>query len=292
VPRSYGKRIRRPKLVDAMSVLAGNEPRAYDLAGAAGVLGVIAAGAVLLEAALVPGIVIGGAAVLLPRFLPRLRKRTLKRPGRSRIGPAIAAPTSLDGTALPRLFPKLALNQAIAKTITFRLIATTLDFSANYILIGEIATAAGLSAFALVVGPVFYFVHETAWNYYSPARTHTHGSWGPSIDLPMPFFRRSGVRSSRMLPSGLTINRAPARTITFHTVATTMDFTTNYVVIGNVATAGVLSLFGFIVGPFVYLGHEMIWDRNGTSKLGTIDHSSPIQLASPASSRMVAARSS
>jgi len=33
------------------------------------------AGAALLEAALIPGLVIGGAAVLLPKYLPKLRPR-------------------------------------------------------------------------------------------------------------------------------------------------------------------------------------------------------------------------
>ena len=35
------------------------------------------AGAALLEAALIPGLVIGGAAVLLPKYLPKLRQRPL-----------------------------------------------------------------------------------------------------------------------------------------------------------------------------------------------------------------------
>jgi uncharacterized membrane protein len=61
----------------------------------------------------------------------------------------------------------------------------------------------------------------------------------------------------------LTINRALAKTITFRTVATTMDFTANYVVVGELGTAVVLSAFGFVVGPFVYLGHEMVWDYYG-----------------------------
>ena len=59
---------------------------------------------------------------------------------------------------------------------------------------------------------------------------------------------------------GFTINRALAKTITFRTIATTMDFTTTYVVVGDLATAAMLSAFGFVIGPFVYLGHEMAWD--------------------------------
>ena len=38
-----------------------------------------------------------------------------------------------------------------------------------------------------------------------------------------------------------------------------MDFTANYVVVGDLATAVGLSAFAFVVGPFVYLGHEKLW---------------------------------
>jgi hypothetical protein len=40
-----------------------------------------------------------------------------------------------------------------------------------------------------------------------------------------------------------------------------LDFTTNYAVISDAATAAALTAFGFVVGPFVYLGHEMLWDH-------------------------------
>jgi uncharacterized membrane protein len=122
------------------------------------------AGAALLEAALIPGLVIGGAAVLAPKYLTKLRRRrppfgsTVRRPRADRQD--VTAPA-----AAPAGF---GIKQAIAKTITFRIIVTTLDFTTNYVVIGELATAAGLSTFNLVVGPVFYFVHETAWNYFGP----------------------------------------------------------------------------------------------------------------------------
>jgi uncharacterized membrane protein len=45
-----------------------------------------------------------------------------------------------------------------------------------------------------------------------------------------------------------------------------MDFTTLYVVVGDLATAVGLSAFGFVVDPFVYLGHEMVWNYYGAPK--------------------------
>jgi uncharacterized membrane protein len=147
------------------------------------------------------------------------------------------------------------IKRAVAKTITFRIIVTTLDFTSNYVVIGELTTAAGLSSFALVVGPLFYLAHETAWNYFGPS--------GTAVDLPG-LLRRADAKAPPAGRPGFTISRALAKTITFRTIATTIDFTTTYVVVGDLATAAVLSAFGFVVGPFVYLGHEMAWDYYGS----------------------------
>ena len=57
------------------------------------------------------------------------------------------------------------------------------------------------------------------------------------------------------------MSRALAKTITFRTVATIMDFSVTYIVVRDLAVAAGLSAFGFVVGPFVYYGHEKLWDR-------------------------------
>jgi uncharacterized membrane protein len=62
-----------------------------------------------------------------------------------------------------------------------------------------------------------------------------------------------------------------AKTITFRTIATTMDFTATYVVVGDFATAATLSAFGFVLGPFVYLGHELAWDHFASPRESTLD---------------------
>jgi uncharacterized membrane protein len=226
-------------------------------------VGVIAAGVALLEVALIPGMVIGGAAVLAPRlfpknlpdFLPGLRRRIKPLLDFS---PPIASKASLPG--LPAVSASLpvqfTIKQAIAKTITYRLIVTTLDFTVNYIVLGAVTTAAGLSAFALVVGPLFYFTHEAAWNRF--------GNADKRVDLTAMLALRPGAKTPSGAEEGFTISRALAKTITFRTIATTMDFTTNFVVVGDLATAALLSASGFILGPFVYLGHEMVWDYCGS----------------------------
>jgi len=221
----------------------------------------VLAGAALLEAALIPGIVIGGAAVLVPKYLPKLRLRpgsgsTVRRARspRQEIMPPAPAPA------------RFGIKQAIAKTVTFRIIVTTLDFTTNYVVIGELAAAAGLSTLNLVVGPVFYLAHETAWNYFGPP--------GDSVRLSIAKTPADG--------DGFTVSRALAKTITFRTIATVIDFTANYIVVRDIATAVGLSAFAVVVGPFVYLGHEKLWDYYGTPREGIPDSPTPVS-ALPAS---------
>ena len=203
----------------------------------------VVAGAALLEVALVPGILLGGAAYLVPRYLTGRRGTARRR----QVKPAQIDTSSREvAKQSPQLLAKLPFGRTIAKTITFRLIVTTLDFTTNYIVIGEIATAAGLSTFNFIAGPLFYFAHEAAWNYLRPTET--------AITLHLP---RSNPESDA---TGLTISPALAKTITYRTIATIVDFTTNYVVVGNVADAAILSATGFVLGPFVYYGHEKAWE--------------------------------
>jgi uncharacterized membrane protein len=273
---------------DAVSARAGDRVRPpQDLVTMAATFGVIAAGVALFEVALIPGLVIGGAAVLAPRYLPRkylpkkylpetvlpkLRRRLkplLNPTVRGRIAPAVPRPDRPDARAPQAVFAGLAIKQALAKTITFRIIVTTLDFTTNYVVLGELATAAGLSGVTLVVGPLFYLVHETAWNHFSAVERKV-GPWGTALELPALLPVRPDARLPAG-PGGFTINRALAKTITFRTIATAIDFTTNYLVVGELATAVGLSAFAFVVGPFVYLGHEMAWDHYGSPRERTVD---------------------
>jgi uncharacterized membrane protein len=218
----------------------------------------ILAGAALLETALVPGLVIGGAAVLAPKYLPGLRRRlrplfaTAGGPQTANRPDAKRKPEAKPSTPVALAPASFGIKQAIAKTITFRIIVTTLDFTSNYVVIGELATAAGLSTFNLVAGPLFYFTHETAWNYFGPA--------GEAVDMRAPLRPHPDASQT----AGFTISRALAKTITFRTIATVVDFTANYVVVRDLATAAGLSAFGFFLGPFVYLGHEKAWDYFAT----------------------------
>jgi uncharacterized membrane protein len=226
------------------------------LVATAATVGVVVAGAALLELAIIPGVLIGGTAVLAPQYLPKLGRGVRSLLNSSfwqRAEPAVPLPVRTDVRAA--LAPA-TVKRAIAKTITFRIIVTTLDFSVNYVVLGELATAAGLSAFALVAGPLFYLAHETAWNYL--------GVSGKHVDLTVVLPLRSDAKTLEVDGGGFTISRALAKTITYRTIATVVDFAANYVVVGDLVTAVGLSASGFILGPFVYLGHEKVWDRYGS----------------------------
>lgn len=214
----------------------------------------VLAGAALLEAALVPGVVIGGAAVLAPRYLPKLRRRLkpLFLPAPQQRAASAAASSSGSGPGGSRAIPGFDIKRALAKTITFRVIVTGIDFTVNYVVIGEVATAAGLSAASLVVGPIFYLAHETAWNRFGPRADRMDLAalrpWSQRTALPIEFRR-------------IAVSRAIAKTVTFRMIASTVDFTVNYVVVGDLATALALSAFGIFVGPLIYFGHEQAWER-------------------------------
>jgi uncharacterized membrane protein len=251
--------------------MAYQQRRSYRTIGeTAATFGVFAAD-VALEAALIPGRVAVGAAVLAPKYLLKLGrslKPLLNSTAPRRIRPAVSSPMRQD-VKLPLAAPAgLEIKQAVLKTVTYRIIVTSIDFTANYVVIGELAAAAGLSAISLVAGPIFYFVHETAWNYFGPSIARKFGRWGIALDHPALPLLRPGTEAPPADGGEFTITRALAKTITFRTFATVTDFTTNFVVTGELATAAKLTAIGFVIGPFVYFGHERVWDYYGSPREG------------------------
>jgi uncharacterized membrane protein len=247
----------------AASIPSRAEPSlTQDFVQGAATVGLIVAGVALFEVALVPGIVIGGAAVLAPSYLPKIGRRLrplLRSAFAGRTEAAASAPGRTGGKVTYALPARANIKQAVVKTITYRIIVTSLDFSVNYVVIGELATAAGLSAFALVVAPLFYLGHEAAWNHF--------GATYRPLDITEFLPLRPNAKASWAARGGLTLSRAIAKTITFRTIASAMDFTTNYVVVGDLATAAVLSASGLILGPFVYFFHEKAWEHVGSSAM-------------------------
>ncbi len=64
-------------------------------------------------------------------------------------------------------------------------------------------------------------------------------------------------------PDGFTLSRSVWKTITYRVIGTSIDFTTNLIAIGDLATAAALSSLPILIGPWIYLGHELAWEHFG-----------------------------
>jgi uncharacterized membrane protein len=227
------------------------------------------AGAAIVEAALIPGLLIGGAAVLAPRLLPRdilsgLGDR-LRRTAPSPVPvPSASAAHSAKAPASgePAFFDTW---RAIVKTFTYRVIVTTVDFGANYFVIREPVTAAGLSSLSLVAGPIAYFAHEGAWHYYGPASARHPNPLEATVHLPIPG-AAEGEETGRTRLASVKVSRALAKTVTYEGVTAVSEFGANYFFVRDLAAAAGLTAFSIAIAPFVYYVHEKAWDYYAATK--------------------------
>jgi uncharacterized membrane protein len=224
--------------------------------GGVATLGAVAAGAAIVEAALIPGLLIGGAAILAPRLLPRDLMDGLERRLRRRTAPSRAQPPAALDSSDPEAFDTW---RAVVKTLTYRVMLTTVDFGANYFVIGNLATAAGLSSLSLVAGPVAYFAHEAAWHYYGPASARHANPLEATVNVPIPGAAR-GRKNGRAGFASVKVSRAVAKTATYEGVTAVSEFGVNYLFVRDLATAAGLAAFSVVVSPFVYYVHEKAWD--------------------------------
>lgn len=247
-------------------------PSAFEpgVVGTVATLGVVAAGAAIVEAALIPGILIGAAAVLAPRLFPRdllggLRDR--RRSTASSPVPVAAAPTALSAAvpAMPAEPASFDTWRAVVKTFTYRVMVTTVDFGANYFVIGELASAAGLSSLSLVAGPIAYFAHEAAWHYYGPASARHPNPLAATVHVPIPG-AAEGRENGRTHFAGVEVSRALAKTITYEGVTAVSEFGVNFLFVRDLAAAAGLTAFSIVVSPFVYYAHEKAWDFYDATK--------------------------
>ena len=235
--------------------------------GTVATLGAVAAGAAIVEAALIPGLLIGSAAVLAPRLLPRdmlsgLGDR-LRRIAPSPV-PAPSAPTAHSAEA-PASGEPFDTWRAVVKTVTYRVMVTTVDFGANYFVIGELATAAGLSSLSLVAGPIAYFAHEAAWHYYGPTSARHPNPLEATVHVPIPG-AAEGEENGRTRFASVKVSRALAKTVTYEVVTGVSEFSANYLFVRDLAAAAGLTAFSIVISPFVYYLHEKAWDYYDATK--------------------------
>jgi uncharacterized membrane protein len=240
--------------------------------GTVATLGAIAAGAAIVEAALIPGLLIGGAAVLAPRLFPRdmlsgLGDR-LRRAAPSR-APMPAPPAACSAEVTTSDEPAgFDTWRAVVKTFTYRAMVTTADFGANYVVIGEFAAAAGLSSLSLVAGPIAYFAHEAAWHFYGPASARSANPHEAMVHVSIPGFANAG-NDGRAGLGGVKVSRALAKTVTYEGVTGVSEFTVNYLFVRDLAAAAGLTAFSIAIAPIVYYVHEKLWDYYDTTKART-----------------------
>jgi uncharacterized membrane protein len=239
------------------------------IVGKVALLGAVAAGAAVVEAALIPGVLIGGAAVLAPRLLPR---DTLSRLG-NRLRQAAPAPIPARSAPAARSAEAPASGEpasfdtwhAVVKTFTYRVIVTTIDFGANYVVIGELAAAAGLSSLSLVAGPIAYFAHEAAWHYFGPISSRSPNPLEATVRVPIPGLGE-GDQNGRTPFASIKVSRAFAKTVTYEVVTGVSEFGANYFFIRDVAAAAGLTAFSIVIAPLVYYVHEQAWDYYDATK--------------------------
>jgi uncharacterized membrane protein len=227
------------------------------------------AGAAIVEAALIPGLLIGGAAMLAPRLLPRdtlsglgdkLRRIAPSPP------PVRSAPAGHSTQALASNEPEsFDAWRAVVKTLTYRVLVTTADFGANYFVIGELATAAGLSSLSLVAGPIAYFAHEAAWHYYGPASARNRDPLEATVHVPIPG-AAEGEKNAQTRFGSIKVSRALAKTVTYEGVTAVSEFGVNYFFVRDLAAAAGLTAFSMVIAPLVYYVHEKGWDYYDATK--------------------------
>jgi uncharacterized membrane protein len=239
------------------------------IVGSVATLGAVAAGAAIVEAALIPGLLIGGAAVLAPRLLPRDMLSNLgDRLRRSAVslGPAPSAPNARSAEAPVSGEPaSFDTWRAIVKTFTYRASVTTVDFGANYFVLGELASAAGLSSLSLVAGPIAYFAHEAAWHYYGLASARHSNPREATVHLPI-LGAAPGEKKGRARFANVKVSRAVGKTVTYEVVTAVSEFGANYLFVRDLAAAAGLTAFSVVIAPFVYYVHERAWDYYDTTK--------------------------
>ena len=136
---------------------------------------------------------------------------------------------------------------------------TTADFGANYFVIGELATAAGLSSLSLVAGPIAYFAHETAWHYYGPASARYSNPLEATVHVPIPGVEESEEDGPTRF-ANLKVSRAFAKTVTYEGVTAVSEFGVNYLFVRDLVAAAGLTTFSIVIAPIVYYVHEKAWD--------------------------------
>ena len=207
-------------------------------------------------------------------LMPRLFSRGMMSGLRNRRQRAARSPAPVSPTPETRSTEATTSGEpvtfdtwrTVVKTVTYRVMITTVDFGANYFVIGEPLTAAGLSSLSLVAGPIAYFTHEAAWHYYGPASARHHNPIDATVHVSIPGLSH-GKQNGRTRFAGVNVSRALAKTITYEGVTALSEFSVNYLFVRDLVAAAGLTAFSVAISPFVYYAHEKAWDYYDAKKI-------------------------
>jgi uncharacterized membrane protein len=82
----------------------------------------------------------------------------------------LPVPGAAEGEENGTRFASVKVSRALAKTVTYEVVTAASEFGANYFFVRDLAAAAGLTAFSMVIAPLVYFVHEKGWDYYDATK--------------------------------------------------------------------------------------------------------------------------
>jgi uncharacterized membrane protein len=72
----------------------------------------------------------------------------------------------------------IEVSRAFAKTVTYEVVTGVSEFGANLFFVRDLAAAAGLTAFSMVIAPLVYYLHEKGWDYYEANEARSPGYSG------------------------------------------------------------------------------------------------------------------
>jgi uncharacterized membrane protein len=129
-----------------------------------------------------------------------------------------SASTTDSAQALASGEPAFDTWRAVVKTVTYRVMVTTIDFGANYVEIGELVTTLALSSLALVDGPIPHFATSGLGTITAPPRGGEQGNGWTAF-------------------ASFKVSRALAKTVTYEVVTAVSEFGANYLFVPDVVAA-------------------------------------------------------
>ncbi|CAK0760715.1 hypothetical protein CCP3SC1AL1_2840001 [Gammaproteobacteria bacterium] len=125
----------------------------------------------------------------------------------------------------------------LAKTITYRAVASIDDISAIYYMTGSWMTTASIVSQIMLSKSLVYAAHESAWNHFSPHDSHQ--TLSENVQYPL------------------------MKSMTYRIVSATNTFLMAMFFTGSAQLSSALMGIDAVYGTSIYFLHEMLWEEFG-----------------------------